>query len=43
MKIKDPFLYFLTTPSNPSKEFENDCPQFGNRFQTGFVFLVPTQ
>jgi hypothetical protein len=24
---------------NPSNEFKNDCPQFGNRFQTGFVIL----
>jgi hypothetical protein len=24
-KIEDPLPYFLTTPSTPSKEFENDC------------------
>jgi hypothetical protein len=24
---------------NPSNELKNDCPQLGNRFQTGFVFL----
>jgi hypothetical protein len=39
MKIEDPFPDLLTTPRNPSKEFKNDCPQFGNRFQTGFVIL----
>jgi hypothetical protein len=25
MKMEDPLPDFLTTPSTPSKEFENDC------------------